>query len=573
MNLKIKKNIKNKKGSLVLSLMASATVATTIMVTHQVAQNFSSGKAQGLSQQQAFLLAQESVALASLMVQKNVVVCSNVRMTDSNGNLKNQVRGCYRGNPLPREDILGELKSDGEVNKVAHAFYEELKLDTNPPGDRDSWFENIDLNFNKMEGKKALVFNKLKQDGVNLKNNYHPRFKNAEITWAVRSTNDPAIREALSLSDIGVTCRNTRTLIEREGTCPSHPLDMRHSLYSHSVAEADIQCKDSDGNNIADSKCDYYAVKDSDSSIVFISVAVPYQSAVKKNQKIVMNAAVRRPVAVYHIQPESGSSCSMNCEPAISENYDGNFPRCVGLSDYRPNDNRIAETDALPVGTQLLRTKLKVINKGPGILFDMSLKREDVDMDTNLQLGGRIVKAREFKITDDPRPVGPRGSRPIYDLIPCYYSSYYEINVKSISCTCQEGGPGSGTQIGPDGSICRGTLSCDNVVKPPTSIVRVAPATPPPIPPLPCSNNANTNTPPLANSSLTRAQGLCSGPASTRPSFCTNNRCVNLPGSSVPTPLPANLNIGGNTGSVDCIPDNQPDSPILGCEAQSLGTL
>ena len=541
LNLKIRKNIKNKRGSLVLSLMASGTVAATIMVTHQVAQNFSSGKAQGLSQQQAFLLAQESVALASLMVQKNVVVCSNVRIPKSDGGWENQVRGCYRTKPLPLENAEGTADSDGEINKIANAFYKELKLDTNPPGDRTSWFENIDLDFNLMEGKKALVFNKLEQDGVNLKNNYHPRFKNAEITWAVRSANDPSIREALSLSDIGVTCRDTRTLVEREGTCPAEPLSMKHSLHSHAIESNDIKCKDSNNNNIANSKCDYYAVKDNDKSIVFISVAVPFQSDAKKNQKIVMNAAVRRPVAVYHVEPTASTSCSMRCESAINENYKENpYPRCVGLSDHNSVDNT-DELTRYAAGMQLSATKLKVINKGPGILYDMNLKREDVDLDTGLQLGARIVKAREF----GGNSVGPGGHRIVNDLVPCYYSSYYEINVKNISCTCREGRPGdSSTQIGPDGSVCNGTLVCNNVIKPPTSVARTTPASPSPVS---CAQSSS-NLAPLANSWLTRSQGLCSG--SNQPPFCsgatTRAGCTspqrNLPGSGS-TPPRANSNI------------------------------
>ena len=506
--------MRSKKGSLVLSLMASGTVAATIAVTHQVAQNFSTGKAQGLNQQQAFLLAQESIALATLMVQKNSVVCSNVQMRTGDS-LEQQVRGC-RLKPLPREDGTGALDDDGEVNEIANKFYKDLKLDGDPPGDRTSWFETISLDFNKMEGKKALVFNRLERNGQKLENNYHPRFKDAEITWAVRSSNDPSIREALALSKKGVVCRNTKTLTEVEGQCDVSPLGMEHSLYAHEVMSRGVQCKDSNGQNIADTMCDYYDAKDNDDSIIFVSVVVPYKEpGVAADKKIVMNAAVRRPVSITHARPVTETSCAMKCESAYSENYENQqYSRCVGLSDY-DNPDDIDTLGFYPEGTDLLRAEIKVNNKGPGILYDMNLKREDIDVDTRRQLGARIVQAREF----GNKPLGPGGSRTVSDVIPCYFSSYYEVSVKNISCTCREAAPGSGTsQIGPDGSVCNGTLVCDNVVPSPSEVAR---ANKDAGQPLDCATFSG-KLPPLTNSYLTRAQSLCTGLSTNKPSFCTS---------------------------------------------------
>ncbi len=508
-----------KKGSLVLSLMASGVVAATIMATHQVAQNFASGAAQGLNQQQAFILAQKSIALATLMVQKNVVICSNAQIGNENDGWKKQVRGCYQIGPLPREDLDGNSNPNGVVNKIAHDFYDSLGLLGQPPSGKPSWFKTVNLPSpynNQMEGKAYLVFNPLDTD---LKNDYHTLFKNAEITWAVRNANDPSVRAALSIADKGVICRDTRTLLEVDGLCPyapptkeddDYPLDMRLN-YAGYMGMPSVLCKikDSNGQYTVDGAhtvCDYYPVQDSDDSMVFVSVVVPYQvSKDVKKQKIVMNAAVRRPFSTFHIRPIASESCAMKCESAYNEHYDNEYPRCVGLSDYNTIQNA-AVLGNYPKGTQLLRKELKVLNKGPGVLFDIALKREDLDRDTKSSLGQHIVRAREFASGSSPRPVGPGGSRVIQDLIPCYYSSYYEVNVKRMNCTCRQRRIGTlGTDVtGPDGSVCRGTLTCDGVIQGPHVVARASGTS---VQPFSCP--APATLPALANSQLTAVQALC----------------------------------------------------------------
>ena len=108
---------KNKRGSLALSLVATGAVAATIVATHQLTQRFASGALGNFGRHEAFLLAQRSLALAGLMVARNVVLCSNQPSAARWG----KVQGCHQKGPL-----AGDRK--------AHAFYtNDLKL-------QDGWF-------------------------------------------------------------------------------------------------------------------------------------------------------------------------------------------------------------------------------------------------------------------------------------------------------------------------------------------------------------------------------------------------------------------------------------------------
>ena len=79
------------KGSLVLSLVASGTVAATIVAAHQVVQRFASGSVGAFNQNQAYVLAQKSLAVAGLMVNRNVILCSNMPVSS---NPSSKVKGC-----------------------------------------------------------------------------------------------------------------------------------------------------------------------------------------------------------------------------------------------------------------------------------------------------------------------------------------------------------------------------------------------------------------------------------------------------------------------------------------------
>ena len=550
-----------KKGSLVLSLMASGAVAATIMATHQVAQNFASGAVQGLSQQHAFVQAQKAIILATLMINKNVIVCSNVQIKDRLGGWEKQVKGCYKSTPLARENLNGRTAVTGAVNKQAWDFYTKLRLGDAYPGNGVSWFKNIDLNFNQMEGKKALVFNQFKKN-EDLENENHPVFGYSEITWAVRNTNDPTIRSALSYTDRGVVCRN-KMLLETKGYCPpksdasKNPLDIKYGLEAHNVEAEGLKCKETPtGSEIPGTWCDYYPVQDNDESVIFISVVVPYKESDNGiKQKLVMNAAVRRPLSIFHLRPTVAETCSMKCESAVGEHYNNKYPRCVGLSDYQSGQGfSTLDLKDYPEGVQLIKSEMKVVNKGPGILFDINLKREDMDSEKNTHLGARIVKARQF---GRQGPVGPGGIRTIQDLIPCYYSSYYEVNAKHISCRCQRNLDPSGRPVAgttgvkmANGDICYGTpLGCTEVVDSPNVLVADERN-------LSCPDVSSQRLSFLANSRTTRFQFTCPRGSRNcrtggqRVASCTTAQ-LSEPGSSnsAPTPTPLLGNIIGDPTS------------------------
>ena len=273
---RFKSYIGSKKGSLVLSLVAAGTVAATIVATHQVAQRFASGAVGAFNQQQAFILAQKSLAVAGLMVNRNIVLCSNMPTALGSG----RVLGC---------DRKGPLASDVQAKK----FYDS----TNSLKLNDSYFAVVPAEA-AAYGEKYLIF----KHPIGK----HHIFKNAEITWALRSLKDTNLRSISGALSKSYVCRNVDTSDVIEGAyCPSFDDDrsdkekLLSNRDSNLLSDENKVCTDGEGGaDITNSVCDYYADSDGDQAIVFISVKVPYQNTDAEEEEkkyLVVNAAIRRP--------------------------------------------------------------------------------------------------------------------------------------------------------------------------------------------------------------------------------------------------------------------------------------
>ena len=425
------------RGSLVLSLIAAGTVAATIVATHQVTQRFASGAVGAFNQQQAYILAQKSLAVAGLMVNRNVVLCSNMM------SIRDKVVGCYSKEPLSNDSLAREL-------------YDSLRIDA-------SWFTvedtTVNINYNSdAYARHVLVFN---QGNANK----HPIFKEAEITWALRSLSDTNLRSISGALSKGYICRDTMNFnVIEKGYCPSmEDRSLLSNRDSRLLTDENKKCRTVDTNNDDkidkdddvndsrndDSVCDYYADTDRDAGIIFISVKVPYQSTDAEDDAIkslVMNAAIRRPMSIFKMYvKEDSSMCPVSCAIAsrpdmVSSNVD--FPECAGFASGIQGGG-----DYFSDNIHTVETTLKVKNYGPGVLYGMSLLKEDIDPRTNNLLGRSMVgfsspplEASHFTTPSDVE----EGVLEISHHTPCYSSNFYKPSLQRVTCDCEHSiGPGA----------------------------------------------------------------------------------------------------------------------------------
>ena len=440
-------NINNKKrGSLALSLVASGAVAATIVATHQLTQRFASGAVGNFGQHEAFLLAQRSLALAGLMVTRNVVLCSN------QPGRPGQVKGCNHKGPL-----AGDHK--------AHAFYtNELKL-------QDGWF-TVETNSFSDYGEKYLRF---KYSGNN--NSGHEIFKNAEITWFLR-TLDSSLRSISGSFNKGYVCRNSKTFAIREGSCES--MDDRvtdNKLMSNRdsmlFSDDDHKCKDNQNNDIADSVCDYYQDADGDDAVVFISVKVPYHSTASEEAEggeakiMAANGAVRRPMSIFKLySAENKSVCPVSCQLSSA----GKFPVCTSLggtrlthADSNTTSNSLPGKKYFPQTDDIhsAKTEIKIKNYGPGVLYGVQLLKEDIYPSEDAFLGRSVIGFTEaLEPTDALVNPAQDGVRNIVHYTPCYNANFYRSGLQAVTCHCDPANASSAVNTA-RGVICKkGTSVC-----------------------------------------------------------------------------------------------------------------
>ena len=456
--------MKNQKGSLILSLVATISVAATIVVTHQVAQVFSEGVGQKFNQEQAFRLAQKNLALAALMINRGIIACSARRLTLGEDSTENETRvgrrvGRFEGCRLTdKDDQEFQGTKDLYGSKGLDLEAENGDFFKPPRGDNGK-----DLSLNEygghLGGFKSVIFNH--------ENKNHSIFKTAKIIWAVKSLEDPVIKSAFSSLSKGFICWEKGSFkINNEGICKgygnfhsteNHRFNHKQGIENVLVkidddsSTHDEECKDSDGYPISGTVCDYYSLSDYDQGLVLISVEVPYGEE-SDNNSITMNALVRRPPAIVKIFPKEGGSCPIMCEPSGKSVFSTDAkqsveridpsPRCttMGHASYfrarhEPSGDKVGGPDfRYREGTILGPSYFTVKNYGPGPLYDLVLKREDIDNSTNNVFSHQLVSNIGFRF-ENGGELMPGDERVMKDWVPCYRSHYYSQNIKKVSCS------------------------------------------------------------------------------------------------------------------------------------------
>ena len=428
--------LKTKKGSLVLSFLASGVVAVTIVAAHQTTRRFVVGAGQGMGYQSAFNLAQEALGLASLMVTRNVVLCKEGKHKASQYSVESprvlETGGCAKPEASSIDPTAREFFAEYLKLEPSHFSYEK---------DENNNFISpyvLELDIDSIDSKSPF---------------YEFLKKGGEIKWSLTNwKQDSSISTIFSALGQGM-CRDTTTFKPlEEGICDA-------TIIEQTASEPQkILCKDSNGNPLENGGvCDYSSWADNDSYAVFITVSIPYvessEGGATGSQRMVINGAVRRPIAIVSLlNGNSGNPvCSVRCEASeIVTDIEGleKKPPCAGISDYGADviENLPAIPNNLDAHSSLVEVPYNFIvkNHGPGVIHDLEFYREDHRRTAERAYGDNT------KLSEEVVPAGggsevkifPTSTLPVQDTIPCYDTSYYRLSVDQNSCgSCNCIGP------------------------------------------------------------------------------------------------------------------------------------
>ena len=424
--------LKIKKGSLVLSFLASGVVAFTIVAAHQTTRRFVVGAGQGTGYHSAFSLAQDALGLASLMVSRNIILCKDEKQKSANHTPKIlQNKGCSVPSTSSSEPSTYSIDDD------AWNFFENhLKLEQNLLTSQDGGSRGKSVTLKNLPTNSKSPF-------------YEFLRKGGEIKWSLTNWNqDSSISTIFSAMGQGI-CRDATTFkVKEEYTCDAFVKN--GGVFNANSIEyfknTPIKCQNSSGDPEDGTICDYFQLVDNDSNVVFIEVTIPFvessESGATRSQKMIINGAVRRPIAILSVlNGDSGNPvCSVRCEASeiVTEGLTELQPPCAGISDYGADvvknipsipNNPEARSSLIEVAYNF-----KVKNYGPGVVHDLELYREDFrrtnEVGANILLSEEVVPAQG---TDEVK-ILPNGILEIQDTVPCYDTSYYRVSVDQNAC-------------------------------------------------------------------------------------------------------------------------------------------
>ena len=404
--------LRQKKGSVILSILASGVVASTIVATHQVTQNFVSGSAQLFNFHTATLHAQRSLMAASLMIYRNAITCSNKPIHNELVDHINQrySRGCSFANP---KGALVQLINPVHVPSTPNLFTPQ----------------NSTQRTAVEEG--AIILNSKNKKGEHQLKPGSP-FYGSTVTWKLRSWHEPAVRAVFGSITKGYYCQNKSTLQIMEDTGNDCVALGSPDMIIRSRDEIQKERQSCGGGQ---GVCNYFSASDNDDQAVLISVEVPYSEVTSEDTQatktLTLNAVVRRPIALtttYIGKNGRVPSCTFECETVGDGGTGLNLYRqCAGLSDA--GNNKGADP-RYPDNTTLTQNVFYVKNHGPGVLYNARFKREDIENGTNRVLLQTITSPIVSQAL-------PSQTVSIQDKIPCYLSSIYPPSSKELNSACE----------------------------------------------------------------------------------------------------------------------------------------
>ena len=404
-----------KKGSVFLSLIATGAVAATIVATHQIVQHL--GSSSEIGRQEAYSIGSQALMIAGMMVSENIVLCSRIKES-------NEVLGCDHA----------FRRDDGDSQKqLAKKFFDELELTESTPKDNFTreWLKDEDNNDIKSIYGQNLI---LKETKIKSRSPFHGVHS---VTWSLRDWSEPGVGGSIrSIFEKGWLCQRENTYqILDDKYCPP-PGDLKNL---DALQLEPKKCLNSKGGSaVTGSVCHYLSAADYDENMVYIEVQIPYTQETdqtyedsggnietrKKKQMLVVKGAVRRPPAILLFDNSKPAQCAQKCEGALSASGINDYPQCVGISDHG--------------GAATAESKITITNKGPGVLYDLKLRREDIDNKSRDVLLQTMVNTgfKSDAAANADQVLFPGESYDHEDSIPCYASTYYRLSMETITCNC-----------------------------------------------------------------------------------------------------------------------------------------
>jgi len=322
----------SKKGSaaILLSLTVSGAVLATIFITQKSANLFMASLSQNLEEWEYNFASTTALTIGGYLVSNNLILCKKNGWKNEDQNTSPR---CKWNDHKLYENTVADKKSSFSIKDMRP---KQVQYSDNAPSE-------------KVFRLKGEVFKEL----INPQSKENIEY---EITFDLVNWKESIFQNLLGSMPESV-CRNTKTLqLVTNGVCNT-PKKSKHF------------CKNSDGNTMPNTVCEYISDFDQDYNIVLMSV-----TPIAKSQdeiKSTIHAGVRRPVAIPLVEVVEPAKCELSC---ATNAVPGILSQCRDKFRVSGDDN-------------LSAMKLRVTNQGPGILYKLSLLRTDKFLD----LAGNVI--------------------------------------------------------------------------------------------------------------------------------------------------------------------------------------
>lgn len=368
---------KKTRGNILLAMVAAGTVAAALVGIHNVVQNFQQQLDTPVDLAQAHYKAQKIMIKATELVTRNAVLCSEFLTPNAGCGLIDMKHTKYN-------DLLADF------DMPRSSFSQEQ-------GDAEDIYGGV----SSSDSRESTTLQVLKLD-----------HSNYEVTWSLISRDDPQFRSHIgtSIFEEGVLCvDNKGTPIE--GQCEK-PSEEKAEYWNLDQMRDKIACKNGEAD-IDNSQCDYFSTADSDLGLVLIRVRTQYKTNAQGNKQLTLYSVVRRPLTFFSIIRDTAdaTACSFRCQKSEGSDL------CVGLYNDLENWNA--------------SVKFKIKNHGPGVLYHLQLRREDIVNGSNQLLTQKLIST----ITTPLLP--GEESAEIEDEVPCHPSTHLKEAVHLVNYRCR----------------------------------------------------------------------------------------------------------------------------------------
>ena len=309
-------------SAIILSVMVSGSVLATIFYNQQSMQWALSTQASHQEEWSHDFIKKYGTILGAYLVSNNLILCKEKGWSDD----KNAP--LCKWNNLPKPTTEEENPTENQNNLQ--------------PSDFNLSAESIKV----INGTQVLKFTaRLQEDTINVGKEVV-----FDITFDLVNWKNSAIKSLIG--DIpNSICRDTATYrLKPEGYCPSLT-SSDTSLHKPCKESADPSAR-----NIHNSRCEFIAPVDQDYHIVLVTVQLEGGEL-----EDLAYSGIRRPLSYLAVTMNERPECSQAC-----------------LSPATPNDHPGCRGDFQPVsGDSQTSFNVKVTNKGPGVLYRLSLLRTD----------------------------------------------------------------------------------------------------------------------------------------------------------------------------------------------------